>query len=439
VTDRASSYLLSPARNGTVVSKAKRWDPVKKNPQFKNVIHLEIEQEKKKVEEQYRVQEQFLKPYPISSAKKESIQLQPQEALERIQELEGQLKELQSALELERARNMASENELCQTNSQLITSQEKLHEEVKNLKKQLENFVKSERSLEERLKAALLNEQEHRRLIEKLETQKDCTSVANTISKEEQSSLEIQQLVGKIKELESKLLEENQLRQNAEKQLEKMECKVTDMEHQQKMKQKLIKTKENYCLLLHNNSLLKTSALHGNETFSFQDQHHDVVVDEIQLNLRASSSMLDNLQTTVDAIFTNRSGTGLDAEEDSSDFLKLYCVPLKSIFKEEIGRRHFAMLLSSHVKKLGGITLSSEAFDSLLYLINETLRNFEAEKSMRTQKLDFIIAKIFLRCTTNILRKIGEKSEPMKNLIKHYQIWKEINFWLDYFADELYS
>jgi len=65
------------------------------------------------------------------------------------------------------------------------------------------------KTLEERLKAVLLNEQEYRRWIEKLEKRKDDTSIVGTRSNEEQSSLEIQQLVGKIKESESKPLEEN--------------------------------------------------------------------------------------------------------------------------------------------------------------------------------------------------------------------------------------
>eukprot|EP01114_Cavostelium_apophysatum_P008773 TRINITY_DN2153_c0_g1_i2.p1 TRINITY_DN2153_c0_g1~~TRINITY_DN2153_c0_g1_i2.p1 ORF type:complete len:793 (-),score=309.66 TRINITY_DN2153_c0_g1_i2:84-2462(-) len=102
---------------------------------------------------------------------------------------------------------------------------------------------------------------------------------------------------------------------------------------------------------------------------------------------------------------------------------------LKSVFKTEVGRRHFVKVLRRIIKKSSGVVCSKESFEVLLYLFNLCIHEMENSPSR-----DFISAKKIMKASMKIS---NEENRYMKDYIKEHAIWLDIYFWQEYFLEEL--
>eukprot|EP00026_Physarum_polycephalum_P002342 Phypoly_transcript_02348.p1 GENE.Phypoly_transcript_02348~~Phypoly_transcript_02348.p1 ORF type:complete len:858 (+),score=182.70 Phypoly_transcript_02348:213-2786(+) len=112
------------------------------------------------------------------------------------------------------------------------------------------------------------------------------------------------------------------------------------------------------------------------------------------------------------------------------DFADVYA--LNELFSTDSGRRCFIQIMQATMKEIPTLVVSDNSFELLLYLINTVLQQMDVSDSK-----DLIAAKVLMLCACSLSRKSGETFEFVREFIHNYALWKDRNFWEEYFWDTL--
>ena len=108
-------------------------------------------------------------------------------------------------------------------------------------------------------------------------------------------------------------------------------------------------------------------------------------------------------------------------------------VELNQFFKEDSGRRKFTQMLEELMQEFSSLTLSTNSFELLLYLINTTLTEMDTSDSS-----DLITAKILMRASSVVKRDTDEGDQYIKAYIASYTVYHDFRFWEELFWEELF-
>lgn len=112
------------------------------------------------------------------------------------------------------------------------------------------------------------------------------------------------------------------------------------------------------------------------------------------------------------------------------DFADVYA--LNDLFSSDSGRRCFTQIMQSTMKEIPTLVLSDNSFELLLYLINTVLQQMDTSDSK-----DLIAAKLLMHCACSLSRKSGDTFQFIREYVRNYGLWKDVNFWEEYFWDTL--
>jgi len=129
------------------------------------------------------------------------------------------------------------------------------------------------------------------------------------------------------------------------------------------------------------------------------------------------------------------------------DFADVYA--LNELFSTDSGRRYFVQTMQATMKEIPTLVVSDNSFELLLYLINTVLQQMDISDRLtfffflfyiifnNTYSKDLIAAKVLMHCACSLSRKNGDTFQFIREYIHSYALWKDPNFWEEYFWDTL--
>jgi len=109
-------------------------------------------------------------------------------------------------------------------------------------------------------------------------------------------------------------------------------------------------------------------------------------------------------------------------------------VELNQFFKVDSGRRKFTQMLETYMLEFSSLTLSTDSFELLLYLINTTLTEMDTSDAS-----DLITAKILMRASSIVKRETDAGDQYIQEYITSYSVYHDVQFWEELFWDELFA